>query len=78
MNEQKKITSLAEYENFDFQAGQEFKVLNSHYTVKKINGCLFILDKDNYGSELKLKNQTDHLKFALECNQEIILMTPID
>lgn len=65
------ITSIDEYNNFEFKAGQKFKVVNAKYEIKNINGVLFVVDPENYGSEIKQDGQVDYLKYAIECNQTI-------
>ena len=71
------ISNLSEYESFEFESGQEFKVVNAKYKIKDVNGVLFVTDLENYGSKIKQKGQSDHLKHALECNQIIKLTSPI-
>lgn len=67
----KTITSIDEYNDFEFKAGQQFQVVNAKYLIKNINGVLFVVDHENYGSEINQDGQVDHLKHAIECNQII-------
>jgi hypothetical protein len=38
------IITIEDYNNFDFKDGQRFKIINSTFTIKNIDGDLFILD----------------------------------
>jgi hypothetical protein len=68
------ISSLAEYENFQFRKGQKFKVVNALFEIKEINGVLWVVDPENYGSEIKQEGCSDSLKGALEMGKTISLV----
>lgn len=55
-----------DYNSFNFSEGQKFRVVNALYEIKKIDGDLFVLDPDNYGSKVKQEGKSDYLKFAIE------------
>ena len=65
------ITNLVEYNNFAFKAGQKFQIVNAFFDIKEIEGVLFVVDHEGYGSELKEKGKSDAFKFAIESNKEI-------
>jgi len=68
------ITTIDEYNAFEFKDGQKFKVVNATYEIKDLDGQLYVIDADGFGGKLQQEGESDMFKFALECNK-IIEMT---
>jgi hypothetical protein len=65
------IGNIEEYNSFEFKEGQKFQVVNAHFEIKKINDVLWVVDPENYGSEVQQKGQADSLKTAIQSNFKI-------
>jgi hypothetical protein len=66
------ITTIQEYNDFEFKEGQSFKIGVLEYSIINKNGQLWTKDQDGYGGELKLKNTSDSFKWAIECKVPLI------